>query len=194
MRQLARYIAEDIVGLNPVLRYVSSLSQSEKNTNKYLCKLDVPYGYTIVRRKENGRWIWYRVNEDVLKMIEGIFSDVRSGKKPKDLLDMQTVRWRPYGKAEFEYLGDYIFDGNLLSEDDIGSDMKPVDEDLSELGINLSGRPQEIKNIDRNSVIPDKTGSDMKPNIGFGGYCGDDGERPVKSSEEMNIDDSSDSV
>ena len=184
VRQLARYIAEDIVGLNPVLRYISSLSQSEKNTNKNLCKLDVPYGYTIVRRKENGRWIWYRVNEDVLKMIEGIFSDVRSGKKPKDLLDMQTVRWRPYGKAEFEYLGDYIFDGNLLSEEDIGSDMEPVDEDSSELGRNLSGRPTEIKNIDKKSEIPDKTGSDMKPNIGFGGYCG----RPVKSSEGISSD------
>jgi hypothetical protein len=127
-------------------------------------------------------------------MIEGIFSDVRSGKKPKDLLDMQTVRWRPYGKAEFEYLGDYIFDGNLLSEEDIGSDMKPVDEDLSELSGNVSGRPQEIKNIDRNSEIPYKTGSDMKPNISFGGYCEDDGGCPVKSSEEMGIDDSSDSV
>ena len=80
-------------------------------------------------------------------MIEHIFADVRSGKKPKDLLDIRSVKWRPYGKAEFEYLGDYIFNGNEISEDDIGFDMKP------DYRNDESGRPRdcsEIENTDKN--------------------------------------------
>ena len=111
-------------------------------------------------------------------MIEHIFADVRSGKKPKDLLDIRSVKWRPYGKAEFEYLGDYIFNGNEISEDEIGFDMKPDYEN------DESGRPRnstEVGNTDKNDEIPDNNRFNMK--LGFDSCCSDrySSERPDKS-------------
>lgn len=48
---------------------------------------------------------------------------------------MRDIRWRPYGKAEFEYLGDYIFDGNEISDYIDGSD---IEQDYTK---DESGRP-----------------------------------------------------
>lgn len=167
MRELARLIAEDIIGINPHIRYISTLKKHEMNTEKYLCKLDVPYGYTVVRRKENGRWVWYRVNEEVLSFIESVFSDVRSGKKPKDLLDIRTIRWRPYGKAEYEYLGDYIFDGNEISEEEFGLSDDGMGFDTERNNAEMpDGRP-EVTDFDKTGENPVNIRSDMKRNFEY---------------------------
>ena len=91
IRRLSKYIVEDMIGINPHLRTLTDRYDYDDRTEKYLKRLDVPYGYTVIRRREDNRWVWYRVNIQVLRILDVIYSDVRAGKKPADLLDALPI-------------------------------------------------------------------------------------------------------
>lgn len=179
IRRLSKYIVEDMIGINPHLRTLTDRYDYDDRTEKYLKRLDVPYGYTVIRRREDNRWVWYRVNIQVLRILDVIYSDVRAGKKPADLLDVHKIRWRPYGKGEYEYLGDYIFAGNEISEEDDRSDMKQDDRTgfntKRNYGETDRGRLPDspgVKDIDKNGAVPNNE-------------CGKSGQADVRDRSSM---------
>ena len=157
MRRLAKMIADELCYQNPMMDAFRDLNEDRKDPSKYMKRIYIPRGYTVVRRKEpDGTYAWYRVSEEAMSLLESILKDVYSGNNP---LKEYVRKWKPYGKPRFEYLGDYIFDGNEISDYIDGSDMK------QDYGEDEGGRPpglQEVNDIDNNGEFPynkgDKSG------------------------------------